>query len=98
VEHWTRGTFTEVSPPERLALELQVLDAEGRPLFRADTEVTFTDVPGGARMDVVQTYVVLDPAKAWMVEGAPAGWAQTLDKLAAEVARMQGGGIGNAPK
>jgi uncharacterized lipoprotein YmbA len=43
-------------------------------------------------MDVVQTYSVLDPEAAWMVTGAPQGWAQTLVKLAAEVTRMHHGG------
>ncbi len=44
---------------------------------------------GGTRLDVTQSYTVLDPEAAWMAEGAPQGWAQTLDKLAEEVQRMQ---------
>lgn len=91
-EHWTRGTFTEVSPVDRLVLDLRVEDAKGTGLFRAHTEVTFADAGGGTRMDVVQTYTVLKPDVAWMAKGAPAGWAQTLDKLETEIARMQGGG------
>ena len=38
---------------------------------------------------MTQSYTVLDPAAAWMAEGAPQGWAQTLDKLGEEVRRMQ---------
>ena len=91
VEHWTRGMFTEISPVDRLVLDLDVTDAAGRSLFRAYTEVSFAEESGGTRMDVVQTYTVTDPEAAWMADGAPQGWAQTLDKLEAEVARMRGG-------
>ncbi len=42
-------------------------------------------------MEVVQTYTVADPAQVEpMLKGAPEGWRQTLDKLEAEVARIQG--------
>ena len=90
VEHWTRGTFLEVVAPERLVLDLQVTDASGRHLFRAYTEVDFTEEKGGTRVDVTQTYTFDDPAEAKpMVKGAPEGWRQTLDKLEAEVERMK---------
>ncbi len=93
IDHWTRGVFAEVSPLDRLVLDGHAIDASGRPLFRAYTEVSFADHPGGTRMDVVQTYTFANPAEAApMVKGAPVGWAQTLDKLEAELARMQGGG------
>ena len=92
-DHWTRGTFTEISPVDRLVLDLYATGAEGDRLFRAYTEVSFTEEAGGTRMDVVQTYTFLKPVDAAsMVKGAPAGWRQTLDKLAAELARMQDGG------
>jgi uncharacterized protein YndB with AHSA1/START domain len=92
VEHWTRGTFVDVRPVERLALDLYCEDGGGRRLFGAYTEVSFAEVNDGTQMDVVQTYSVIDPDAAWMVGGAPQGWAQTLDKLTLEVARMQGEG------
>lgn len=88
VEHWARGKFVEVSKHDRLALDLTVADARGHALFRAYTEANFSDTPGGTRLDVTQSYEVLDPEAAWMAEGAPQGWAETLDKLAAEAADM----------
>ncbi len=88
-EHWARGKFVEVSEFDRLALDLIVEDVKGHALFRAYTMATFADALGGTRIDVTQTYTVLDPDAAWMAEGAPEGWAQTLDKLVTEVARMQ---------
>ncbi len=89
VEHWARGHFTEVREFDRLALDLAVEDGRGHALFRAYTEVNFSLALGGTQIDVTQTYTVLDPAAAWMAEGAPQGWAQTLDNLGAELKRMQ---------
>jgi uncharacterized protein YndB with AHSA1/START domain len=90
-EHWIRGTFVGVTPYSRLVIDMRVDGHAGEPLFRAYTEVDFSDALGGTRMDVVQTYTLLDPSMAWMVAGAPEGWRTTLDKLEKEVVRMQGG-------
>src|SRR5712671_4038870 len=89
-EHWIRGTFMEVTPQARLVIDMRVTDSAGMPLFGAHTEVDFADALGGTRMDVVQTYTLIDPSMAWMVAGAPEGWRTTLDKLEKEVVRMQG--------
>ena len=59
LEHWTRGTFTEVVAPERLTIDHHVIDpCGGGPLFSAVTQVKFSAADGGTRMDVVQTYTV----------------------------------------
>jgi uncharacterized protein YndB with AHSA1/START domain len=87
-EHFARGTFVEVSRCDRLTLDLVVEDAKRHALFRAYTEAEFADVVGGTKLVVTQTYTVIDPAAAWMAQGAPQGWSQTLDKLSAEVLRM----------
>jgi len=91
VDHWTKGKFTEVVAPDRLAIDHYVIDpCGGGPLFSAITQVKFSTAEGGTRMDVEQTYTVADPGQAEpMLKGAPEGWRQTLDKLEAEVARMQ---------
>jgi uncharacterized protein YndB with AHSA1/START domain len=91
-EHWTRGTFVEVTPHTRLVIDMSATDNAGKALFRAWTEVNFSDALGGTRMDVVQTYTFFDPSMAApMVAGAPEGWRTTLDKLEKEVVRMHGG-------
>jgi uncharacterized protein YndB with AHSA1/START domain len=90
-EHQLRGKFVEVEPNARLVIDMNVADSGGAPLFRAYTEVDFADTMGGTQLDIVQTYTLLDPSKAWMIGGAPEGWRSTLDKLEAEVVRMQGG-------
>ena len=98
VEHWTKGTVTEVVAPERLTIDHHVIDpCGGGPLFSAVTEVKLSAADGGTRMDVVQTYTVIDAAQVEpMLKGAPKGWRQTLDKLEAEVARMQTNGSGRS--
>ncbi len=90
-EHWLRGKFVEVAPHTRLVIDMEVSDGAGKALFRAFTEVAFADALGGTRLEVVQSYTLLDPSVAWMVAGAPEGWRSTLDKLEKEVVRMQGG-------
>src|SRR5580693_6013653 len=80
-EHWTRGTFVEVTPHTRLVIDMYAVGGNGEKLFRAYTEVDFSDAPGGTRMDVVQTYTFFDPSIAGpMVAGASEGWRTTLDK------------------
>jgi uncharacterized protein YndB with AHSA1/START domain len=89
--HRIRGKFVEIAPHTRLVVAMQVTDATGKPLFAAHTEVEFRDAMGGTKLEVVQSYTVIDPAMAWMVAGAPEGWRTTLDKLGREVVRMRGG-------
>lgn len=89
--NWNRGRFIAIDEPNRLELFSEVKDGEGNPLFSAQTVATFTAENGGTRLDVVQIYDFTDPAMAEpALQGAPIGWAQTLDKLEREVARMRG--------
>src|ERR1700722_12626904 len=98
VDHWTKGTLTEVVAPERLTIDHHVIDpCGGGPLFTALTQVKFSAAAGGTLMEVVQTYTLSEPAQAEpMLKGAPEGWRQTLDKLEAEVARIQGSSGGRS--
>jgi uncharacterized protein YndB with AHSA1/START domain len=89
--HWIRGTFVDITIDARLVIDMTCTDGDGRKLFRAFTEIDFADALGGTRLDVVQTYTLIDPSVGWMVKGAPQGWSSTLDKLEKEVVRMQGG-------
>ncbi len=88
-EHWARGVVAEVAEPDRLVIDFTVPGPNGRALFRALTELVFSDAPGGSRLDVTQTYAILEPEAEPMVRGAPQGWAQTLDQFAEEIRRMQ---------
>ncbi len=90
-KHWTRGTFVEVTPNTRLVIDMYATNDASEPLFRAYTEVDFSDALGGTQVDIVQTYTFIDPsAAAPMVAGAPEGWRTTLNRLEKEVLRMSG--------
>ncbi|MGH7118043.1 MAG: SRPBCC family protein [Acetobacteraceae bacterium] len=88
VRHWVRGRFVEVVPFSHLAIEMDVTDESGHVLFTCHTGVSFAEDTGGTRMEVVQTYTLRDPAALWMVEGAPQGWQETVDRLAVLLAEM----------
>jgi uncharacterized protein YndB with AHSA1/START domain len=87
--HWTKGHYAEIVPHSRLAIDMNAVDAEDRPLFRAYTIVTFTYEGGATRLEVAQNYTVFDALAAPMIEGASQGWSQTLDRLEQEVARIR---------
>lgn len=88
-DHWTRGRYMEIVPYSRLIIDMNAVAEQDRVLFRAYTVVSFAAEAGGTRLEVTQSYTVFDPAAAAMIQGAPLGWGQTLDRLAHEVARMQ---------
>ena len=90
LQHWTRGTVVQVTLNEHLTIDMRVTDAAGRLMFRAYTDVTFSEVVGGTRLDVVQTYSELTPEAEMAIAGASQGWAGTLDNLGAEIKRIQG--------
>jgi uncharacterized protein YndB with AHSA1/START domain len=91
-DHWMRGVYDEIAPPDRLAFTSEVTFADGRK-FGARTLVTFEGAAGGTRMTVRQDYEIRDESLLFVVEGAREGWRTTLDKLKREVARAQGPGI-----
>jgi uncharacterized protein YndB with AHSA1/START domain len=87
-DHWSRGRFVEVAPPDRLAFSGAVV-VDGEPKFTVHTVVTFEDDGAGTRMSVRQDYDIHDEAFRAAVKGAYEGWRTTLDKLEREVGRMQ---------
>ena len=86
-EYWSRGSYLEVSPPDRLVFKTVVADG-GAPKFTAHTTVTFAEEGSGTRMTVHQAYEIHDASARMSVDGAPQGWRTTLDKLERELERM----------
>lgn len=90
LEHRLRGIFVEIVANTRLVLDMRISDADDKPLFRAYTELDFAEIAGGTRLDVTQTYTLIDPSVAGLLGGAPEGWRSTLDNLERELARLEG--------
>jgi uncharacterized protein YndB with AHSA1/START domain len=88
-DHWTRGRYTEIVPDARLVIDMNAVGDRNQPLFRAYTVVNFIEEADGTTLEVNQRYTVFDPTATPMIQGAPQGWSQTLDRLEIEVARMQ---------
>jgi uncharacterized protein YndB with AHSA1/START domain len=88
--YWTRGKYAEIVAKTRLVIDMDAAGDDERIVFRAHTVVAFADEAHGTRLEVTQRYTVLDPQAAPMIQGAPQGWAQTLDRLAEELLRMEG--------
>ncbi|MGA2777637.1 MAG: SRPBCC family protein [Steroidobacteraceae bacterium] len=87
--YWTRGKYAEIVPHTRLVIDMDVPGDDDKTLFRSRTVVHFTDDASGTRLEVTQNYTIIDPKAAPMIQGAPVGWSQTLDRLALELARMR---------
>lgn len=85
--HEAAGHFVALSRPRSLTFELAPLDPSGEPLLSAINEVRLA--PRGRRtrleLRVRVSYVQAQAAPA--VAGIELGWAQTLDKLEAEMQR-----------
>jgi uncharacterized protein YndB with AHSA1/START domain len=86
-DYWVKGTYVEISPPDRLVFTVGVTIGDSK-RFSAHTTVTFEDEGAGTRMTVHQAYDIHDQAFLFAVEGALEGWRTTLDKLEQEVGRI----------
>jgi uncharacterized protein YndB with AHSA1/START domain len=89
-DFWSRGSYIEISPPDRLVFTSAVAVGDSKK-FTALTTVTFEVEGAGTRtrMTVHQAYDIHDETYLFAVEIAPEGWRTTLDKLEREVMRIQ---------
>jgi uncharacterized protein YndB with AHSA1/START domain len=88
-DHWIKGHYAEIEPNTRLVIDMNAIGDRNKPLFRAYTVVNFSDDAGGTRLEVTQRYTLREPIAATMIQGAPQGWDQTLDRLEHELTRMR---------
>ncbi len=87
-DFWSRGKFTEVSAPDRLAFTAEVI-IDGERRFIVATMAAFEEDGAETSLTIRQEYEVYDEHFMSSVEGAPEGWRTTLDKLEYEIARIQ---------
>jgi uncharacterized protein YndB with AHSA1/START domain len=81
------GAYREIVEPQRLVFTSAALDDAGTPLFEVLNTVTFAE-QGGQTTVTVQARVVTSSAAAVpYLAGMDAGWTQSLDRLAAYVAK-----------
>jgi len=85
-DHWTKGKYTEITPHTRLVIDMTVVGDKDMSLCRVYTVVTFEVDGTGTRMEVTQSYTPLHPSATRMIQGAPQGWKETLDRLEHELA------------
>lgn len=85
-EHPMRGVFSQIEPPRRLVFHWEALDARGAPLLAGRTTVTFRPLGPRTELTVATSGAALVTDAAKMLDGMEAGWTQSLERLAAQVA------------
>ena len=91
MDHTARGTYEEIVPGERIVYRFHCDGLEGAAIR---STLLFEDAPGGTRFTTRQEFPRLDtltPEQRRVLEpamqGAPIGWAQSLDHLEAYLRR-----------
>ncbi len=86
-EYPMKGIFREIVPPERLVFTNIAVDAAGNSLLEGLTTVTFAERGAKTKLTLQTRAVALVAQAERMVGGMEAGWTQSIDRLAAYVAR-----------
>ena len=88
VVHPMSGTFRDLVAPERLVFTTVAEDQEGNPLLEGLTTVTFDEQNGKTTLTVQSGAVGLAPVAPQMLAGMESGWTQSLERLAATLAKQ----------
>lgn len=86
-EYPMTGVFREIVEPELLVFTNIAIDAAGNPLIDGLTTVTFAEHAGKTKLSLHTSAIALNAIAAAMLEGMPAGWSQSLDRLAEYLAK-----------
>ncbi len=81
VDYWARGEYREVIAPERLVIACTAEDPQGIPRLQELIDVTFTRQGRRTQLHLVATASGTGTEADVMLEGMPAGWAQTVARL-----------------
>ncbi len=76
-----RGAFLEVVPPQRLVFTSFPVDQDGNPQIDGRVTVTLEAEGEATRLRLHARAVALVPYAVRFLEGADAGWTQSLDRL-----------------
>jgi len=83
------GTFEEVVAPERLAFTASALDRRGKPVLEVHNAVTSSEKDGRTTQTLRARVVMQTTEGARHAEGMEAGWTESLERLAALVAKVR---------
>jgi uncharacterized protein YndB with AHSA1/START domain len=86
-EHPMKGIFREVVPNERLVFTNIAVDAAGNHLLEGLTIVTLAEQGGRTKLTLVTRATGLVDLAAQMLSGMDQGWTQSIDRLAAHLAK-----------
>jgi uncharacterized protein YndB with AHSA1/START domain len=81
IDYPMTGVYREVVMPERVVIEANAHDADGRPMLQAVNSATFVDRDGKTEVTVHARAVALVPEAIAMIGGMAAGWSQSLQRL-----------------
>jgi len=84
------GVYREIVEPERLVFTNNAVDKEGNPVIDGLTTVLFAEEDGKTKLTMRTRGTARVAYAAAYLAGMEVGWAQSLEKLAAELARSQG--------
>jgi uncharacterized protein YndB with AHSA1/START domain len=87
-EHPCQGVYREIVPPERLAFTNDAVDKDGNVIIAGFTTVTFADQGGKTKLTLETRGVAMVGYAANYLQGMEAGWTQSLERLAAEIATV----------
>lgn len=80
-EYWVRGSYVEVSVPERLVVRCFADDAKGVQRLEETITVQLAAEGDRTRLTLHATAAGAGPEAAAMLRGMERGWSETLDRL-----------------
>ena len=86
-EHPCGGVYREVVKPERLVFTNIATDKEGNPILDGLTTVIFAEQGGKTKLTLQTRATAVVDYAAEHLKGMEAGWAQSLERLAEQLAR-----------
>ena len=90
-EYPMRGAFLEVVPPQRLVFATFPVDQDGNPQIDGRVTVTLAAEGEGTLPRLHARAVALVPYAVRFLDGAEAGWTQSLDRLGMAAAASAAG-------
>jgi uncharacterized protein YndB with AHSA1/START domain len=82
------GVYREIVEPERLVFTNIATDNDGNPIIDALTTVTFAEQGRKTKLTLTTRAVALVEYAAAYLQGMEAGWTQSLESLAEELAKL----------